>query len=361
VDLRIVPLDEEGSVWDRALALMPANRRDVYFESAYALVWQLHGDGRAMGAIWNEPHGRVLYPFLLRELATLPGLGAEATGLHDISTAYGYGGPLVDAGTDDAGVLSRFRAAFDAWCAAHGVVSEFVRFHPLIETQRGLERHLEVVPLGETVWCPVGEADGDLIEGMDSGHRRNLRKAQKAGLVARLETGDDAYDRFRELYTATMARRGAVEGYFFDATYFRSFRELLGEQQALIGVRHGDEMIAGGLLMRSERFAHYHLGGSSAAHLHLRPNNLFFYEAMEWARRQGVSALHLGGGYRPDDELLRFKRGLGSGRATFAIGRKIHLREHYERLTALHYGRVGTVSSGFFPAYRAPTAVGDGS
>jgi hypothetical protein len=314
-----------------------------------------------MGAIWNEPRGRVLYLFLLRDLATAPDLNAEAKGLHDITTAYGYGGPLVDASSGDPGPVSRFRAAFDAWCAEHGVVSEFVRFHPLIETHLGLESHLDVVPLGETVWCRVGQAEGNLVETMDGGHRRNLRKAQKAGLVARVETGDEAYDRFRELYTATMERRGAVSGYFFDASYFRSFRDLLGDRQALLGVWHGDQMIAGGLLMRSERFAHYHLGGSSAAHLHLRPNNLFFYEAMEWARRQGVNALHLGGGYRPDDELLRFKRGLGRERATFAIGRKIHLRDHYDRLAALHSERMGAVSPSFFPAYRAPAAVGEGS
>lgn len=361
VALRIVVLDEEREIWDRALARMPASLRDVYFESAYALVWQFHGDGRAMGAIWEEPQGSVLYPFLLRDLSALPGFGAAAAGLFDITTAYGYGGPLVEIRSSDPAPIQRFRGAFDAWCAGRGIVSEFIRFHPLLDTHHGLEHLLDVVPLGETVWCRVDEAAGDLAAAMDSGHRRNLRKAEKAGLVARVESDDDAYDRFRRLYTATMERRSAVENYFFDEAYFRSFRDLLGDRQALIGVHLGDEMVAGGLLMRSERFAHYHLGGSSAAHLSLRPNNLFFLAAMEWARSRGASALHLGGGYRPDDELLRFKRGLGNGRASFAIGRKIHLHDDYERLASVHRDRVGAVATGFFPAYRAPASVGDGS
>lgn len=357
MSLHIETLDGDSGAWDRALAAMPARVRDIYFESAYALVWQRHGDGRAMGAIWEEPGARILYPFLMRDLADLPFAGGA--GFHDITTPYGYGGPIADVESGDAGPMARFRSDFTAWCRANRVVSEFVRFHPMLDTQRGLADHLDVLPLGETVWCRVDEGAGDLVAAMDASHRRNLRKAQGAGLVAAVETTAEAYDRFSELYTATMDRRGAAEGYFFDDVYFRDFRELLGDRQALIGVRLGDEMIAGGLLMRSEHFAHYHLGGSSAAHLHLRPNNLFFLEAMSWARREGASALHVGGGYRPDDELLRFKRGLGSGRATFAIGRAVHLADEYDRLTTLHIARSGSISSGFFPAYRAPAAVAD--
>jgi hypothetical protein len=356
--LDIVELDTRDDDWDRALARFPAGRSDVYFESAYSLLWQANGDGRAMGAIWEDDGGRVLYPFLRRDLSALPEFGAEASGLFDIASAYGYGGPLVDSPDAAPGLLARFRRAFETWCLDSFVVSEFIRFHPLLETQRGLELHLDTLPLGETVWCRVDEEAGDLTAGMDSSHRRNLRKAQREGLVAEVETGDRAYDEFRKLYNATMARRDATEMYFFDEAYFRSFRELLGDRQALIGVRSEGTMIAGGLLMRSDRFAHYHLGGSSGAHLHLRPNNLFFFEAMQWARRRGASALHLGGGYRPDDELLRFKRGLGSGRGTFAIGRKVHRQDTYERLAALHRERTGPISASFFPAYRAPALAG---
>jgi hypothetical protein len=309
-----------------------------------------------MGAIWEDGGGRVLYPFLLRDLSTLATIGDAASGLFDISTAYGYGGPLVDAPADERRCVARFRTDFDAWCRRSAVVSEFIRFHPLLETDRGLEALVEVVPLSETVWCRVDGSSDDLLSGMEAAHRRNLRKAQRAGLVVRVETETEALSRFQQLYTATMSRRRASDGYFFDDAYFLAFRELLGDRQALLGVRLGDEMVAGGLLMRMGRFAHYHLGGSSAAHLHLRPNNLFFFEAMLWAKRNGAEVLHLGGGYRPDDELLRFKRGLGRGRAAFAIGRVTHLPREYERLSDLHRRAVGEVDHGFFPAYRAAAA-----
>lgn len=360
MSLEVVTIDEERGLWDRALAAMPPPLRDVYFESSYSLVWQRHGDGRAMGAIWEEPGARVLYPFLLRELGDRPGVPADLP-CRDITTPYGYGGPIADTPPGDDRALTRFREAFDRWCRDERVVSEFIRFHPLLANERAWAPHLEVVPLGETVWCEVGPEAGPFSDQMDSSHRRNLRKAQRSGLVASVETGDDAYADFLALYTATMGRRGAAESYFFDRKYFDDFRELLGERQALIAVRSEGEVVAGGVLMRSERFAHYHLGGSSAAHLHLRPNNLFFFEAMEWARRLGVERLHLGGGYRPDDELLRFKQGLGKGRGRFAIGRRIHLPDLYERLAAQHVERHGAVATSYFPAYRAPALQASGT
>lgn len=360
MEFRVIAFDEERGPWDDALAAIRPELRDVYFESGYALVWQRRGDGRAYGAVGREPGATILYPFLVRDLAKLPGLGEAASGLVDIATPYGYGGVLADIPSGDSGAVARFRTAFAAWCAGRGVVSEFIRFHPLLRTHETLAPLVEVSEVSETVICPVGAEPEALIAAMDSAHRRGLRKALRSGLTAREDRDPPAYDRFRALYTETMRRREAQASYFFDEAYFRSFRDLLGEKQALIGVYLGEEMIAGGLMMRSDRWAHYHLGGSSAEHLELRPNNLFFYEAMLWARRHGAEALHLGGGYRGDDDLLRFKRGFADGRGTFAVGRAIHRPPEYERLTALHRDRVGAIEEGFFPAYRAPARAADG-
>jgi len=360
VDFRVIALDEERDLWDSALGAIRPGLRDVYFESGYVLLWQRRGDGRAYGAIGTEPGATVLYPFLARELRDVPSLGDAADGLLDLTTAYGYGGILADLSSDETAPLERFRAALGAWCEEQGVVSEFLRFHPFLDTHRRLRPLLEVVDVSETVICDLAPEPEQLLASMDPAHRRGLRKAQRAGLVVRPEIGDEAYDRFRELYTETMTRREALASYFFDEAYFRDFRRLLGDRQSLLGVFLGDEMVAGGLMMRSQRWAHYHLGGSSALHLDLRPNNILFYEAMLWARRHGAEALHLGGGYRKDDELLRFKRGFGAGRGTFAIGRAVHRRPDYERLTALHRERVGPTVEGYFPAYRAPAMTNDG-
>ena len=297
----------------------------------------------------------MLYPFLRRPLSELPWLGAEFAGLDDIVSAYGYGGPLVEASAERrAPVLAAFRSEFGAWCAADGIVSEFVRCHPLLRTEEGLAETMDMVTANETVVCRLRTPDEHLAV-MNSATRRNVRKAQRAGLHFAVEGGDEAYAAFLDLYLQTMRRRDAAAFYLFDERHIADFRELLGERQALLTVRHSGRPVAAALFMLSDRFAHYHLGGSAADAQALRPNNLLFFEAMNWAAALGLSELHLGGGYHAggDDELLRFKAGFSPLRARFHYGRAIHLRESYELAQARRAAAGPGADSGFFPAYRA--------
>ena len=356
MSLRVLALDESGAEWDTALARLPSRQRDVYFTSAYYLLWQRNGDGRACGAVFETAEGRVLYPFLRRPLIELPWLGEEFAGLDDIVSAYGYGGPLVDAPAERrAQVLASFRSAFGAWCAADGVVSEFVRCHPLLRTEEGLEGSMDMVAANETVVCHLGSPDEHLAA-MNSSTRRNVRKSQRAGLQFAVEGGDDAYAAFLDLYLQTMRRRDAAAFYLFDERHVADFRELLGDRQALLMVRDSGRPVAAALFMLSDCFAHYHLGGSDAAAQALRPNNLLFFEAMNWAAGLGLTELHLGGGYRAggEDELFRFKAGFSPERARFHYGRAVHLREPYELAQARRTATGPGAESGFFPAYRAP-------
>jgi Acetyltransferase (GNAT) domain len=359
MSLRVLALDESGVEWDAALGKLPSRLRDVYFTSAYHLLWQRNGDGRACGAVFELEDGRVLYPFLRRRLSDLPWLGEEFAGLDDISSPYGYGGPLVDTPAERrAPVLAAFRSAFGAWSAEAGVVSEFVRSHPLLHTEEGLADHMDLVAANETVVCRVGTNPDEHLAAMSSTTRRNVRKAQRAGLEFAVEGDDEAYAAFLELYLQTMRRRDAAAFYLFDERHIADFRELLGDRQALLMVRHEGRPVAAALFMLSEHLAHYHLGGSDAEALELRPNNLLFFEAMSWAGRRGISELHLGGGYRAggEDELFRFKAGFSPLRSRFFLGRAIHLRDAYERAQARRAAAGPGADSGFFPAYRAPLA-----
>jgi len=350
--LRVVAFDDDAPAWDGALASVPAGRRDVYFSAGYLRVWQRNGDGRAHGAIFTSGDTVVLYPFLLRDLADVPCLGRSFAGLHDIQTPYGYGGPIVHG--PDPGALERFRLSFADWCRERRVVAEFVRFHPLLDTQAGLERLMEVREVNTTVWCRLDGSSEERLMSLSGSARRGVRKARTAGLRFSVETSDRAYGRFAELYRETMARRRAAPYYLFGDDYFASFRELLGESQALLCVWQADTIVAAALFMRSAELVHYHLGGSDAGALRLRPNNLLFFEAMEWGHAAGARALHLGGGYGSDDDLFRFKAGFSPLRAHFCTGRAVHLPDEYARAAAARSAAAATPDVDYFPAYRAP-------
>jgi len=354
MSLQIVAFDEDTRLWDEAFAAMPARQRDVYFTPGYLQLWQRNGDGRAHGAIFTHGDTLVLYPFLLRDLAEVPWLGADFAGLHDTQTPYGYGGPLVHKHGGDEHAVRLFRQAFAEWCRDHGVVSEFVRFHPLLDTQLGMDPYLEIARHNTTVWCRIDISPAERLQALSGSTRRGVRRARETGLRVAVESSDECYARFAVLYRETMARRNATPYYLFSDRYFDDFRELLGDRQALLCVWHEDQIVAAALFMRSADFVHYHLGGSDAGSLPLRPNNLLFFEAMQWGLGLGAAALHLGGGYQPDDDLFRFKSGFSPLRAQFCLGRAVHLPAEYERAAAARTAAAPVADAGFFPAYRAP-------
>jgi len=354
VSFEVLTLDERAQEWDELLAAMPARQQDVYFGSAYQLLWQRNGDGRAMGAAFTHGATMVLYPFLLRPLSEVAWLGEEWADFSDIQTPYGYGGPLVHRQSGDEHGVRLFRRELGQWCRDNGVLSEFVRFHPLLDTHLGLEKDLAIRRANTTVWCRTDGTVGERLANLSSSTRRGVRKARKEALTVEVETSPESYREFARLYRATMARRDAIPYYLFDDRYFDDFRELLGPAQSLLAVRHEGTMVAAALFMRSPGFLHYHLGGSDPEYLSLRPNNLLFFEAMTWGCSRGHVALHLGGGYKAGDELFRFKSGFSPLRASFYVGSAVHDAEAYERAAAAR-ARAGKVADpAYFPAYRAP-------
>ncbi|HEV8098818.1 MAG TPA: hypothetical protein VGP56_06705, partial [Gaiellaceae bacterium] len=93
-------------------------------------------DGLELDAYYRRPYvesaalldaGR---PFLLEHEGAFFA-GIERDDPCDVVTPYGYGGPTGDG----------FWDAYETWARERGVVSTFVRFHPLLANQRGAPIH----------------------------------------------------------------------------------------------------------------------------------------------------------------------------------------------------------------------------
>jgi hypothetical protein len=353
MSLEIIPLEERAAEWDSALSELAPRQQDVFFTSGYLRVWQRHGDGIAMGAVYRDRGGLVLYPFILRDLSTVDYLGDEFHGLYDVASPVGFGGPLVRHLTGEE-TLSAFRAEIDDWCHAHGVVSEFVRFHPLLETRLSMERHLAIEETGRIVWARLDAGSCTLIEGLSGPTRRNIRQARDAGLTCAVETTDEAWDRFAALYLENALRRKALPAFRYDAAHFRALRELLGPAAVLFGARLDGRLVAAALFLRSHDFVHFHALGVDRTFARLRPTNVLFFDAMLWACGTTATAVDLGGGYRDDDEFFRFKYGFTQQVAPRCVGRAIHLLEPYARAEQRRDAQGEILDCQYFPSYRAP-------
>ena len=353
MSFEILSLDERAADWDAALDDLAPRQRDVFFTSGYLRLWERRGEGRAMGAVYRGGGGLVLYPFLLRDLGAVEYLGAAFAGLRDATSPMGFGGPLARHGTREE-TFAAFRAEIDDWCHANAVVSEFVRFHPLLETRLGMERHLEIEEAGKVAWARLDAGGCTLVEALSGPARRNIRLARESGVTCAVETSDAAWDRFAELYLENALRRKVLPAYRFDAAHFRDLRELVGPAAVLFGARHEGALVAAALFLRSHDFVHFHALGVDRKSAALRPANLLFFEAMRWACGTTATAVNLGGGYRGDDEFFRFKLGFTHQLAPRRVGRAIHLFEPYARAERLRDEQGEVLDCGYFPAYRAP-------
>jgi serine/alanine adding enzyme len=293
---------------------------DAYYRRPYAQSAALLDGGRA---------------FLLEhEGAIFAGIEREEP--RDVVSPYGYGGPV----GGDVG----FWPAYEEWCRGRGIVTTFVRFHPLYANQRGAPIHVE--ELAPTVAWRLG-AERDLLEGMHWKHRNKVRKAEKAGAVVTAATGLDG---FVELYEDTMRRVDASPFYFFEPAYWEAL-ERLGEGLVRFDAAIEGETVASALCLASSPWLHYHLSGTTDTGRLTGSSTLVLLEAARWAQARGFERFHLGGGLGgKQDSLHHFKARFDpEGLVGAAVGKVVHDEEAYRRLSG---GNADL--DGFFPPYRAP-------
>ncbi|WP_242343894.1 GNAT family N-acetyltransferase [Anaeromyxobacter terrae] len=347
---------EDAAAWSALLA--KAGVTDVFFTPGYVAANEPAFGGVAECFAYEERDAVVVYPYVRRPI--------EESGYWDITSVYGFGG-YVKSPRDAP--IPRFAAVFAEYCREAGIVSEFVRFHPLLGNHRDIEPPPVDVRLHQQVVCIDFRADGgDLHPLGDKDVRRRVRRAREAGLEVIDDLGGRFFGEFVAQYRATMALRGAERFYFFPDPFFRSIRELLGRGARLL-VAVLDGRVLGGLLMLyGEEFAYYHLACSDPQSRTLGTNDLLLVAAIEWAHRIGKRRFLLGGGLNGEDSLFRYKARFSPGRADYFLGRRIHLPEIYERLCAEKMRRDGSDPEKFrsrpwFPLYRSAAAdeVGDRS
>ncbi len=108
--------------WD---ALVATYQLDCYYEHAYFELAKEHDEIPELFYYPTE-FGTLIYPYLRRRI---PG-----TLFEDITTPYGYGGPSFK-GIWSLDQIREARERFERYCNETGIVTETVRFHPLLHNQ----------------------------------------------------------------------------------------------------------------------------------------------------------------------------------------------------------------------------------
>ena len=305
---------------------------DIYYLYEYAYSFMLHGDGDIKLIYFENKCERFCYVVMQKDISNDKRFASyiDKEKYYDWETPYGYGGPLSDEPISEK-TQEIFGTEITKYCRANNIVSQFIRFHPLLENHELLYKVIEQRYLRDTIFMDVSIDKEHIFLNLDSKNRNMIRKAQKNGVTIEEKSIDDI-DEFINMYNETMVRNGAEKYYIFQREYFDYLKSIGDNIRIFYAMREGIP-ISGALIYFNEWFAHYHLSGSKAEYRKYSSSNLLLYEVACWAHKLGIKKFHLGGGMSPNDSLFGFKKQFNkNGRLPFVVGKTIFDIEKYNEL-----------------------------
>lgn len=336
---------EQSEQWDAAVHSF--RDFDSYWLSGYVRAFRAHGDGEPLLFYYEDGSTRGINVVMKRDVADDVRFSdkIEHGKYSDFTTPYGYGGWLIEG--------ENTQALFEAYTTEAkklGIISEFVRFHPMVKNHESCARFYETVRLGEVVHMELNSPE-TIWNNITSKNRNVIRKAKKNGVRIYNGRFPEIYREFREIYNKTMDKDDAEEYYYFGEGFYRSVLEDLPHNAQVFFAEKDGAVIAASIMLSANGKMNYHLSGSLREYSSFAPTNLLLYEAALWGYENGYKTLYLGGGVRSgEDSLFRFKRAFYKGELNhFYIGKKIFDQEKYDELLKLRE----PIESSFFPKYRA--------
>lgn len=310
--------------------------------------------GNVLAAHGRGPAGgEVLYAFIQRPITT-DAIGRSVdSGLSDLITGLVYGGPIGDI--VEAGDLEWFWQRFAEWARENGIVTEFIRFSPVIDDRLGTYPGTVRRQAPHVVRDLAGLGPEDLVPAMVSNSRRRYRRAVAAEYRSHIDDTGEMLDDFLDIYEENMDRVKAAPSFYFPRELFEEINRTFPGRFAYVFVLDGDEPVSATLMLYGDKTAYYYLSGCRTSALDSGAHVFAHIACMQTSLARGARHHVLTGGVTntEDDNLLRFKRHLvPDGLRDYITGERIFLPEAYSRLLA---GGSSAPESQFFPRYRDPT------
>lgn len=323
----------EEEQWDTVVRTFP--KCDVYYHYAYAHACELHGDGTPLLFLYEGRDGALCYVALKSDIALFPKLKGylEPNTYFDLSTPYGYGGPLV-RGRYSEELVKDFVNELKKYCNAHNIISQFFRFHPLLGNHTIFQNYTTTILEKQTIYMDT-LSEEIICQNLTSKVRGEVKKAKKDGVTVMMDSGEHI-DEFIKVYEETMDKNHAQEYYYFDKGYYSYLFENLKDNLCVFYALYDAKIIGASIFLYNQEFMHYHLSGTLNAYRNLGVSKLILYEAAMFAHAHQLKKLHLGGGIQKEDSLFQFKKHFNrNGILDFYIGRMIFNQDIFDKLVGI--------------------------
>jgi hypothetical protein len=324
--------------WNRVLECF--DEYDFVHTFDFHHVSQENGEGLPIIFAVRDGNGSYVacWPALRREI---PG-----TSLFDLTSVYGYAGPLL---TGQEGSEQCLNLIFDAM-RKMGIVTLFSRMHPLFVEQID-KLELRGERLGDVIVIDV-QHQKPLVS-YRAGHRYEIRKALASGVKIHVDHQCESISQFINIYQQTMLDLNASTYYSFNEDYFEKLKGATEFKPFILFAELDSKKIAASMFIVTGRLMQYYLSGTVGEHRRLSPSKAIIASAHEIAKSMGIEKIILGGGVGSrEDQLFQFKNGFSDRRMPFYVFKKIIIDSTYTALCE-ERGSDPTVT-GYFPAYRLP-------
>lgn len=324
---------------------------DIYFDAEYGKACEDVDGGSFCEFILQDIAGTVCNHFIKRKAPFL----VDGIQYYDIVTPYGYGGPIIECASDKETLLKLYEKEFYKFCQENHIVCEFVRFHPIYRNYEDFSEVYETSFSRHTVGTNLADFEDPVQAEFSKTARREVKKAEAAGISYIPNLNPENLDRFRALYEETMERNHASSMYYFSDAYYNMLRTKLRHYVLEMQAIWEGQVIASELYFLSAGLMHAHLLGSSKTFLNLGGGSAMEAAAARWGKQHGYNFIHHGGGRssEPTDPLYMYKKKFGKHTEfDFYIGKKIWNPTVYDALVAKRMENSDFCNSNYFPLYR---------
>lgn len=324
--------------------------KDIYFNENYGKLYEKIENGKAKIFKYEDENGIVSNQFILRKIP----IKINQNEYFDIVTPYGYGGPIIEKCKNNKKneLVTNYIRAFEKYCDTKKIVSEFIRFHPILNNANDFKEVYNPQYIRKTLGTNLNKFDDPVASEFSKHCRKNIRQALRKGISYKITKSPDNLNTFRKIYYSTMDRNHATDYYYFPERYFDNILKFFKENIILVEAIFEDKTIASGLYFIYNKTIHIHLSGTLSEYLYLSPAYILRYAVTLWGKENDYKLIHHGGGRSnsEEDSLYKFKKQFAKNTEfDFYIGKKIWNGEIYNKLCEIK--NVGK-NEEYFPAYR---------
>lgn len=318
---------QDRSRWKKILDILHVT--DIYYTNQYFLGALKLDPGEAWLFHYKDVDGDVIYPFIKRPVHEV------GTPFYDVTTPFGYGGPLLKAEKNYANLAANFRKAFESYCHSEKIIAEYIRFHPLKENASYFQSCMRVSPLFETYTINLKDKKALVEKKIKDKNTKNIHSANL--IVKKLGTVRHMFEFLVLYYAAARRREEADSYYFFTNDYFETLISSMGSDLHLFGAYHEDKLVSACYVLAMGDTIFYHLEGSLTKEYSESTMQTLLLKIAEWGEENYYTFFHLGGDFQGDvTNDKHIKKEIANCKPNiFYIGQQIHDQQNYDKLVTI--------------------------